>query len=128
MKRLLLLAFAVLMILSSAVAQEAIPKATGSPTVTAKRYEIVKLNYGFAPGIAMALGGRPLYYQDMDPWASGFGSGGSGGFGGMNNRGCGFGSGGLGGFGSSSGGAPGSPNGGFGNGYNRGTGGGRRGW
>jgi len=65
---------------------------TGAPTVSSKRYEKIKLIYAYAPGLAEALGGEPLLYSDIDPWAGSVGTGGGGG--GFGGGGGGFGGGG----------------------------------
>jgi len=90
MNKLFVMLFSVLLALLPATAQNG-PE-PGSPTVTAKRYTVIRLNYAYAPGLAVCLGGQGLMYGQMDPWAGGFGNG----FG-NNNRGGGFSNGSFGG-------------------------------
>lgn len=60
---------------------------SGRPTVRAKRYEFVPLRYAYAPGLAVALGGRALLWSDIDPWAAALSSGLGGGMGGVSGGG-----------------------------------------
>ncbi|MCC7494598.1 MAG: STN domain-containing protein [Fimbriimonadaceae bacterium] len=96
----------------------------GTPTVESKRYQKIDLKFMFAPGFAsMFRKGVPLYYIDIDSFASALGGRGGGGFGG-GGGGLGGGGGGLGGNG---GGGFGGGGGGRGGGGGFGGGGGGRG-
>ena len=93
----------------------------GAPTVSSKRYEKINLIYAYAPGLAEALGGEPLLYSDIDPWAGSVGNSGGGGGGGFGGGGGGGGFGGGGG-GNSFGGGGGGFGGGGGNSFGGGGG------
>lgn len=43
---------------------------TGKPTFYKHRYEKIELKYIMAPGLAQILGGKSLFYFQMDPWNS----------------------------------------------------------
>jgi len=72
-KKSLFWALALFLLVSPAVSQTSKPEATGHPTLMMHRYEKIIIQYGYAPGLAMSLGGKALLYSQMDPWASSFG-------------------------------------------------------
>ncbi len=57
-----------------AVVSEPVGTTPGQPLVRSSDWVKIVLNYLPAAGLAQILGGRPLYYSDIDPWAWGPGN------------------------------------------------------